>query len=73
MSRDPAFDREEYIGRWIYRISRSANVHFSREMQKFRLGSGHFFFVRVLMPRDGISQNELSEILGVDKGITLKP
>ena len=26
--------------------------------------------MRVLVSRDGISQNELSEILGVDKGIT---
>ncbi|HDP78302.1 MAG TPA: MarR family transcriptional regulator [Mesotoga infera] len=72
MSRDPAFNREEYIGRWIYRISRSANVYFSREMQRFGLGSGHFFFVRVLMSRDGITQNELSEILSVDKGTTAK-
>ncbi len=72
MSHDLAFNREGNICRWIYCISRSANAYFSREMQKYGLGSGHFFFLRVLMSREGISQNELSEILNVDKGTTAK-
>jgi DNA-binding MarR family transcriptional regulator len=41
-------------------------------MQKYGLGSGHFFFLRVLMSKEGISQNELSDILGVDKATTAK-
>jgi len=72
MSHELFLDEEASVGRWIYCISRNASVYFSRSMQKFGLGSGHFFFVRVLMSRDGISQNELSEILGVDKGTTAK-
>ncbi|MDD2332777.1 MAG: MarR family transcriptional regulator [Mesotoga sp.] len=72
MSHDLSFNREGYIGRWIYRISRSANVYFSREMQKYGLGSGHFFFLRILMSREGISQKELSNILDVDKATTAK-
>ncbi|CCU85223.1 transcriptional regulator, MarR family protein [Mesotoga sp. HF07.pep.5.2.highcov] len=72
MSHDLSFSGEGYISRWIYCISRSANVYFSREMQKYGLGSGHFFFLRVLMSKEGISQNELSDILGVDKATTAK-
>jgi DNA-binding MarR family transcriptional regulator len=41
-------------------------------MQKYGLGSGHFFFLRILMSREGISQKELSNILDVDKATTAK-
>ena len=62
----------EYLGKYISLIHRQANVFFTKEFSKFGFGSGQYMFLIHLYKNDGISQEELSELVNIDKGTTAK-
>ena len=62
----------EYSGKYISLIHRQANVFFTKEFNKFRLGSGQYMFMIHLYKNDGISQESLAELVNIDKGTTAK-
>lgn len=62
----------EYLGKYISLIYRQANVFFSKEFSKFEIGSGQYLFMIQLYNHDGISQEELSDLVNIDKGTTAK-
>ena len=55
------------IGKYISQIYRKGNSFISKEISKFGIGSGQIMFLIELYKNDGISQEELSEILNIDK------
>lgn len=63
---------DEYFGRYISILHRQANVFYSKEFNKFGIGSGQYMFMIHLYRNDGISQEELSDIINIDKGTTAK-
>lgn len=63
---------KEYFGRYISVIHRQANAFYSKEFCKFDIGSGQYMFMIHLYNNDGISQEELSELINIDKGTTAK-
>lgn len=65
-------DSDSHIGRWISCVYRAAHVFLDRTMEKYGIGSGQIYFMRVLMFKEGMSQNELSEILNIDKATTAR-
>lgn len=60
------------IGRWISIIHRNLQIYTFRELQPYNIGKGQFIFLMILMKKDGISQEELSHILDIDKGTTAR-
>jgi len=55
---------------WICQISRLSTLFVGREMSRLGFGPGHFFFLAELFRNEGISQDELSFRVGVDKSNT---
>ena len=60
------------IGKYISQIYRKGNSFISKEISKFGIGSGQIMFLIELYKNDGISQEELSEILNIDKATTCR-
>lgn len=65
-------NKREHIGRYISQIHRKTNSFITREVSKFGIGSGQIMFLMQLYKKDGISQEELSENLSIDKGTTCR-
>ena len=65
-------DKTEPIGRYISQIHRKGNSFITKEISKFGIGSGQIMFLMQLYKKDGISQEELSENLNIDKGTTCR-
>lgn len=64
--------RRAPIGKYISQIYRKGNSFISKEISKFGIGSGQIMFLIELYKNDGISQEELSEILNIDKATTCR-
>lgn len=64
--------RREPIGKYLSIINRKGNVFITKEISKFGIGSGQVMFLMELYKKDGISQEELSEVLNIDKATTCR-
>lgn len=62
----------EPIGKYISQIYRRGGAHLSKELSKHGIGIGQLMFLTQLYKQDGISQEELTEILRIDKGTTAR-
>lgn len=65
-------NQREPIGRYISQIHRKGNSFITKEVSKYGIGSGQIMFLMQLYKKDGISQEELSEKLNIDKGTTCR-
>ncbi|MEF9992073.1 MAG: MarR family winged helix-turn-helix transcriptional regulator [Romboutsia sp.] len=63
---------KEPIGRYVSQLYRKGNSFVSKELCEYGIGSGQIMFLIALYRQDGISQEELSEILNIDKGTTAR-
>jgi len=64
--------KREPIGKYLSIINRKGNVFITKEISKFGIGSGQVMFLMELYKKDGISQEELSEVLNIDKATTCR-
>ena len=60
------------VGKYISIIHRTGSSFLSKEFSKFNIGSGQYMYLIHLYKNDGLSQDELTEILNIDKGTTAK-
>lgn len=60
------------VGRFISILYRRAQVYIANEMKAYGIGSGQFIFLSCLYEKEGISQEELSHLLMIDKGTTAR-
>ncbi|WP_050613695.1 MarR family winged helix-turn-helix transcriptional regulator [Bacillus testis] len=60
-------NHDEKMGRYIAQIYCKGSAIISKELQEFGIGSGQYRFLLQLYRQDGISQEELSKLLLVDK------
>lgn len=51
---------------------RKGNAYIGKQLSDVGVGSGQFMFLLELYQKDGISQEELSERLNIDKGTTAR-
>ena len=65
-------EKRDSIGRYISQIYRKGSSLITKEISKFGIGSGQIMFLMQLYKNAGISQEELSEILNIDKGTTCR-
>lgn len=63
---------ESSIGRWISILYRYRQNYIGKKLEPYHIGSGQFFFLIVLSKNNGISQEELSDHLKIDKATTAK-
>lgn len=59
-------------GKWISLIYRYGQNFIGQELRKYDIGSGQYIFINALYHKDGISQEEISEYLKIDKGTTAR-
>ena len=62
----------ENIGRYFSQMYRKGRIFYTQELKKFGLGSGQSIFLFQLYKKDGVTQEELSNILYIDKGTTAR-
>lgn len=65
-------NNESSIGRWISILYRYGQSYLSRKLESYNIGSGQYIFLLILYRNDGISQEELSAHLKIDKATTAK-
>lgn len=61
-----------YIGKYISQLYRKGNSFITKKLCNIGVGSGQFMFLLELYREDGRSQEELSEVLNIDKGTTAR-
>ncbi|MGL4738434.1 MAG: MarR family winged helix-turn-helix transcriptional regulator [Cellulosilyticaceae bacterium] len=62
----------ESIGRYISHFHRLGAAFLAKEYEKYHIGSGQYQFLIQLYLQDGISHDELTEKVSVDKGTTTR-
>lgn len=62
----------KYIEKHIGIIHRAACMYYSKELSKFGIGSGQYLFLLNLYRNEGITQEELTEQVKLDKATTAR-
>ena len=67
-------DRKECgnIGKYISQIYRKGRIFIGRGLEEYNIGQGQFLFLLELYIEDGRNQEELAEVLKIDKGTTAR-
>lgn len=60
------------IGRWISILYRYRQNYLGKKLDPYNIGCGQHIFLMVLSKNNGVSQEELSEHLKIDKATTAK-
>lgn len=60
------------INRWISILYRYGQSYISKQLETYNVGSGQYIFLIALYKKDGISQEEISDYLKIDKATTAK-
>ena len=63
---------KEPIGKYISQIYRKGRAFISKGLTQYDMGYGQMLFLLQLYRQDGISQEELTEKLNIDKGTTAR-
>jgi DNA-binding MarR family transcriptional regulator len=63
---------DQSLTRWISILYRYGQSHISKQVDQFNIGSGQYVFLLALYKKDGISQEEISDHLKIDKATTAK-
>jgi len=64
--------RKPSIGWWVHCIHRHIMMLFDRELAPFGLTAGTFRFALHLLRQDGVTQEELTNEMRIDKGTTAR-
>ena len=60
------------IGKWLSILSRKGQCFLERRLERLGIGRGQYFFLMALYGGDGISQDELTRRVFVDKTTTAR-
>ena len=60
------------LSRWISLLYRYSHIYIGRQLSRYDISNGQYIFLNALYPKDGISQEEISDYLKIDKGTTAK-
>lgn len=62
----------ESIGKYISILYRSGAIYLNKSFDKYNIGSGQYSFLIFLSHSEGVTQEEMSCKLSIDKGTTAK-
>ncbi|WP_058486608.1 MarR family winged helix-turn-helix transcriptional regulator [Defluviitalea phaphyphila] len=60
------------IGKYISILYRQQQCYINKELEPYGISSGQFIFLNILYHKDGINQEEISNLLNIDKGTTAR-
>ena len=63
---------EKSLGRWISLLYRYGQIFLMKELEPYAVGKGQFLFLVALYQKDGLPQEELAQMLKIDKGTTAR-
>lgn len=61
-----------HIGKYISQIYRKGRIFIGKGLEEYNIGQGQFMFLLELYIEDGRSQEDLAEVLKIDKGTTAR-
>lgn len=64
--------KTESISRYINQLYREGVSFLGKEYKEYNIGAGQYQFLVYLYTKDGITHDELTEIIGVDKAATTR-
>ena len=62
----------EHLGKHISLLYRQSQIYFNAELKKYKLGSGQYIFLLSLLENEGINQEQLADIVKIDKTTTAR-
>lgn len=65
-------NKHDSIGRYISFLYRYGSCYIGKELEKHNIGKGQYTFLVTLLKNDGIRQEDLSDLLNIDKGTTAR-
>lgn|GEM_PF-260005 len=65
-------DAKNSIPRWVSLLYRSGQTYIGERLKHLDIGKGQHIFLNALYKEDGLSQEQLSDYLKIDKGTTAK-
>ncbi|MFD0693753.1 MarR family winged helix-turn-helix transcriptional regulator [Paenibacillus sp. GCM10027628] len=65
-------DAKNSIPRWVSLLYRYGQMYIGERLQSLDIGRGQHIFLNALYKEDGLTQEELSDYLKIDKGTTAK-
>ncbi|MCC3869834.1 MarR family winged helix-turn-helix transcriptional regulator [Terrisporobacter mayombei] len=60
------------IGKYISQIYRKGRIFIGKDLERYNIGKGQFMYLLELYIEDGRNQEELAEVLKIDKGTTAR-
>jgi len=64
--------KTEHLGKHISLLYRQSQIYFNAELKKYKLGSGQYIFLLSLLENEGINQEQLADIVKIDKTTTAR-
>ena len=64
--------QEKSLGKWLSLLYRYSHIYLSEQLTPYDLGKGQALFLIALYHADGITQDELSRYLYIDKSTTAR-
>jgi DNA-binding MarR family transcriptional regulator len=64
--------KTKHIGKHISLLYRQSQIYFNAELKKYHLGSGQYIFLLSLLENEGINQEQLADIVQIDKTTTAR-
>lgn len=64
--------KTEHLGKHISLLYRQSQIYFNAELKKYKLGSGQYIFLLSLLENEGINQEQLADIVKIDKATTAR-
>jgi len=64
--------KTKHIGKHISLLYRQSQIYFNAELKKYQLGSGQYIFLLSLLENEGINQEQLADIVQIDKTTTAR-
>ncbi|CAG7619310.1 Transcriptional regulator SlyA [Paenibacillus solanacearum] len=65
-------DRKNTIPRWVSLLYRYGQMYVGERLKHYDIGKGQYIFLNALYKQDGLSQEQISSDLKIDKGTTAK-
>ncbi|KQU27159.1 hypothetical protein ASG65_00895 [Bacillus sp. Leaf13] len=65
-------EHNKSIGRLISLLNKYGNIYMNEKLKNYNLGAGQYQFLMVLYQNEGLSQDEVANILKMDKGTTAR-
>lgn len=64
--------KADSLGKYISLLYRYSQIYFNTALKRYQLGSGQYIFLLSLLENEGINQEQLAELVKIDKTTTAR-